>query len=127
MSKVFVHLGISLDGFIAGPNRGRKNPLGDGGPSIHEWMFKQEVFRRDLGIGEGGEKGTDNELIRALKDRIGANILGKRMFEEGGANWPEVAPFHTDVFVLTHEVRAPWVRTGGTTFHFVNDGIERAL
>jgi dihydrofolate reductase len=127
MSKVFVHLGVSLDGFIAGPSRGPKNPLGDGGTSIHEWMFKQEVFRRDLGIGEGGEKGTDNELIRALKERIGANILGKRMFEEGEAHWPEVAPFHTDVFVLTHEVRAPWVRKGGTTFHFVNDGIERAL
>jgi dihydrofolate reductase len=127
MSQVFVHLGISLDGYIAGPNRGPKNPLGDEGTTIHSWMFKQRAFSRAHGMGDAGETGPDNRILEALVARIGANILGKRMFEEGEANWPEEAPFHGPVFVLTKEKRDPWVRKGGTTFYFVNDGIERAL
>jgi dihydrofolate reductase len=127
MSQVFVHLGISLDGYIAGPNRGPKNPLGDEGTSIHSWMFKQRAFKRAHGMDEDGETGQDNRIIENLVARIGANILGKRMFEEGEANWPEDAPFHGPVFVLTKEKRSPWERKGGTTFYFVNDGIERAL
>jgi dihydrofolate reductase len=126
MSKVFFDIGMSLDGFIAGENRGPKNPLGDGGPGVHQWCFQQQRFREGLGL-EGGETGDDNRVISAIFDRIGANILGKRMFEEGEANWPENAPFHTPVYVLTHEKREPWVRPGGTTFYFVNDGIESAL
>jgi dihydrofolate reductase len=127
MSKVFVHLGISLDGYIAGMNRGPKNPLGDAGTSIHEWVFKQRAFRRTHGFADDGETGQNNRIVEAIMNRIGANIMGKRMFEEGEANWPEEAPFHTPVFVLTKEVRRPWERKGGTTFYFVNDGIERAL
>lgn len=127
MSRVFVHVGMSLDGFIAGPNRGPKNPLGDGGTSIHEWMFRQQAFRDAHNMGSGGETGPDNERLQTIVDRIGVSILGKRMFEEGEANWPEEAPFHTPVFVLTHERRSPWQRPGGTTFHFVNDGIHSAL
>ncbi len=65
--------------------------------------------------------------MEAILKRTGASIMGKRMFEEGERNWPEEAPFHTPVFVLTKEVRNPWERKGGTTFHFVNDGIESAL
>jgi dihydrofolate reductase len=120
-------MGISLDGYIAGTNRGPKNPLGDEGTSIHEWMFKQRAFRRAHGLEEGGETGRDDQILEGLVNRIGANIMGKRMFEEGEANWPEEAPFHKPVFVLTKEVRSPWERKGGTTFYFVNDGIERAL
>lgn len=127
MSTVFAHIGMSLDGFIAGPNGGPKNPLGDRGPSIHDWMLKQRAFRRAHGLGEGGETGDDNRILERIIARIGANIMGKRMFEEGEANWPEEAPFHTPVFVLTNEVRRPWQRPGGTTFFFVNDGIESAL
>jgi dihydrofolate reductase len=127
MSRVFVHLGISVDGYIAGPNRGPKNPLGDGGTSIHSWMFKQRAFSRAHGMGDVGETGQDNRIIEDVVSRIGANILGKRMFEEGEANWPEEAPFHGPVFVLTKEKRSPWERKGGTTFYFINDGIERAL
>jgi dihydrofolate reductase len=127
MSKVFVNMGISLDGYVAGPNRGPKNPLGDGGRCIHAWMFAQRSFRRHLHLDDGGETGQDDRIVGAVFDRIGASILGKRMFEEGEAAWPEEAPFGTPVFVLTKEVRAPWVRPGGTTFHFVNDGIEGAL
>jgi dihydrofolate reductase len=53
--------------------------------------------------------------------------MGKRMFDAGEQMWPEDAPFHTPVFVVTHEKRDPWERPGGTTFHFVNDGIHAAL
>jgi dihydrofolate reductase len=66
-------------------------------------------------------------MVRHTMERTGANIMGKRMFEQGEASWPEEAPFHTPVYVLTHEKREPWVRPGGTTFHFVNDGPESAL
>lgn len=127
MSKVFVSVGMSVDGFIAGPNRGPKNPIGDGGPAIHKWLLNQESFRRNLGLGSGGETGDDNRIIEEMMKRTGAHIMGKRMFEEGEANWPEDAPFHTPVFVLTHEARDPWPRKGGTTFHFINDGTESAL
>lgn len=128
MTKVFVDVGISLDGYIAGPNRGPKKPLGDGGPDIHQWMFQQARFRKSLKLaGNGGETGSDNDVVIATMDRIGANIMGKRMFEEGELNWPEEAPFGNSVFVLTNEKRAPWTRPGGTTFYFVNEGIDRAL
>ncbi len=127
MSKVFFDVGVSLDGFIAGPNRGPRNPLGDGGISIHKWMFLQKQFRQSLGLGDDGETGDDNRIIEAIVARSGVHIMGKRMFEEGEPNWPENAPFHSPVFVLTHERRSPWERKGGTTFHFVNDGIESAL
>ncbi len=127
MSKVFISMGMSLDGRIAGPNRGPTNPLGDHGVEIHNWAYTQEVFRQNLKLGPGGETGTDNRILDATIRRTGAQIMGKRMFEEGEQNWPEDAPFHTPVFVLTHEKRQPWERKGGTTFYFVNDGIESAL
>jgi dihydrofolate reductase len=120
-------MGISLDGYVAGPNRGPKNPLGDGGTTVHAWMFKQQAFLRTLSLRATGETGPDNGVIEGIIGRIGANIIGKRMFEEGEANWPEESPFHTPVFVLTKEVRSPWERKGGTTFYFVDDSLERVL
>ena len=66
-------------------------------------------------------------MLRNTTERIGANVMGKRMFDAGERAWPEEAPFHTPVYVLTHEKRDPWVRPGGTTFYFINDGAERAL
>jgi dihydrofolate reductase len=127
MSKVFVSMGISVDGYIAGANRSPQKPGGEGWIDLHRWVFDQRVFREKLKIGQGGETGADNRFLEAVFDRIGVNIMGKRMFEEGERSWPEEAPFHTPVFVLTHEVRKPWERPGGTTFYFVNDGIEDAL
>jgi dihydrofolate reductase len=127
MSKVFVNLGISLDGYIAGPNRGPANPLGDRGRSIHEWLFEQRAFREHLHLGDGGKTGEDNRVVERVFARIGANVMGKRMFEEGERAWPERAPFGCPVFVLTHTPREPWPRPGGTTFYFVTDGIESAL
>jgi dihydrofolate reductase len=90
-------------------------------------MLSTRFFRENLKIGEGGETGSDNQLAEQTFRRTGVSIMGKRMFELGEQMWPEEAPFHTPVFVLTSQVREPWVRPGGTTFHFVNDGIESAL
>jgi dihydrofolate reductase len=134
MSKVFVNVGMSLDGYIA-PEGMDMEHADD--PTYKDWMGKwmqmqgwvadQEFFRQNLGLGDGGETGRDNQIVRGTFERTGASIMGKRMFEGGERFWPEEAPFHTPVFVLTNEVRTPWERPGGTTFYFVNDGIENAL
>jgi dihydrofolate reductase len=127
MSKVFFDVGITLDGYIAGPNGGAKNPLGDGGIDIHKWMFKQKAFLSHLKLEGGDTNNKDNDIIEETFIRIGANIMGKRMFIEGEANWPEEAPFHCPVYVLTHQQREPWERPGGTTFYFTNESIETVL
>jgi dihydrofolate reductase len=139
--KVFFSVTMSLDGFVApeavpvedlfGPERKKDDPR------VRRWMaqwtelhqaaFPQRFFRENLKLGQGGEEGLDNKIARETHERIGANVMGKRMFEAGELSWPEEAPFHTPVFVVTHEKRDPWERPGGTTFHFVNDGIETAL
>ena len=133
-SKLFFDVAASLDGFIA-PEGMDMDHAND--PEYKQWMslwsklqswvFQQKFFRENLKLGEGGETGHDNRMLEETFKRTGVSIMGKRMFEGGERFWPEEAPFHTPVFVLTHEVRRPWVRPGGTTFHFVNDGIERAL
>jgi dihydrofolate reductase len=127
MGKVFFDVAISLDGYMAGENRGPQNPLGDNGTDLHQWMFTQDAFVRHLKLGEGEKDTIDNAILEKLFDRIGANILGKRMFEEGEANWPEDAPFNTPVFVLTNTPREPWERPGGTTFYFTSESIETVL
>lgn len=127
MSKVFVSMGISVDGCVAEPNRSIDDMGSEGWMALHRWVFDQRVFRESLKIGGGGETGPDNDYLTNTFQRIGVNIMGKKMFHEGERAWPEDAPFHTPVFVLTHEVREPWERKGGTTFYFVNDGIEAAL
>jgi len=126
MSQVFVDVGVSLDGCIAGPNRGPNNPLGDGGLGVHEWMFRTAFFLERIGR-PGGERSPDDAVVEQVFARAGGYVLGKRMFEEGEVGWPEDAPFRAPVFVLTHTPRAPWPRKGGTTFYFVTDGIESAL
>jgi dihydrofolate reductase len=94
---------------------------------LQKWVFEQRFFRENLKLGEGGETGRDNRLLKETFARTGVSIMGKRMFEGGERFWPEEAPFHTPVFVLTKQVRDSWERPGGTTFYFVNDGIESAL
>lgn len=134
MSKVFVNIGLSLDGYMA-PNgmtlEHWNDPTYENWASkwgaLMGWIFAQKHFREMLKLGEGGDTGPENELLRRTTERIGANIMGKRMFDGGERAWPEEAPFHTPVYVLTHEKREPWVRPGDTTFFFVNDGPERAL
>jgi len=126
MAKVFFDVGVTLDGYIAGPNGRPGNPLGDGGLEIHDWMFQTAYFRERIGWA-GGETSHDDELVRRVFDRTGAYVLGRRMFDEGEVGWPENAPFRAPVFVLTHTPREPWPRAGGTTFFFVTDGIASAL
>jgi dihydrofolate reductase len=126
MSRVFFDVGVSLDGYIAGPNARPGNPLGDRGTSIHAWMFKTASFREHLGMA-GGETTRDNEVVRQVFERSGAYVMGRRMFDEGEVGWPETAPFRAPVFVLTHNARPPWPRPGGTTFHFVTQGLANAL
>ena len=94
---------------------------------LQQWIFPLRFFRQNLKLGEGGEEGRDNDIARDTYERTGASVMGKRMFDAGEQAWPEEAPFHTPVFVVTHEKRDRWERTGGTSFHFVNDGIESAL
>lgn len=132
MSKVFVNVALSLDGYLApeGMTMGQPEYKNWGAKwgALMAWAFKQQYFRENLlKLGPGGETGPVNDLVRATAERIGANIMGKRMFDQGEVAWPEEAPFHTPVYVLTHERREPWVRPGGTTFYFVNDGPEHAL
>jgi dihydrofolate reductase len=134
MGKVFFSVGMSLDGFMApegmdlahadDPNY--KDWLSQW-MELQKWTSQQRFFRENLQLGEGGETGQDNRILEETFNRTGVNIMGKRMFEGGERFWPEEAPFHTPVFVLTHQVRSPWERPGETTFHFVNDGIESAL
>ncbi len=126
MSKIIIDCGISLDGFFAGDNRSPENPMGGVSQKIHQWMFKQKAFWKHLNMEDGEEYGADSKLIDDVFARTGAYIMGKRMFEEGEAVWPEDL-FKEDVYVLTHEKREPWVQKGTTTFYFMNDGIYSAL
>jgi dihydrofolate reductase len=123
--KVFFSVSMSLDGFIAPASP--EELMGQQWMELHQWMFPQRFLREMLKLGEGGEEGRDNDIVRETFERTGASVMGKLMFDAGEHAWPEEAPFHTPVFVVTHEQRDPWVRPGGTTFHFVNDGIEPAL
>ncbi|MBH0120081.1 dihydrofolate reductase family protein [Rhodococcus sp. CX] len=123
--KVFFSVSMSLDGFIAPESL--DDLMGRQWMELQQWVFPQRFFRENLKLGEGGEEGRDNDILRQTFERTGASVMGKRMFDGGEQGWPEDAPFHTPVFVVTHEKRDPWERPGGTTFHFVNDGIEAAL
>src|SRR5437867_1997132 len=127
MGKVFFDVGMTLDGFIAGPSGGPKNPLGDSGLRIHDWMFEQKAFRQHLRIGNDGKTGPDNDLIEQTLRRIGANIMGRRMFDEGEPSWPDDTFQAAPVFVITHHVRPSWKRSGGDIFHFIDEPIQEVL
>ncbi len=124
--KVLFSVTMSLDGFIAPGALG--DLMGQQWMELQQWLFPQRYFRENLKLGDGGEEGRDNDIVRETFERTGASVMGKRMFDAGEQMWPEEVPFHTPVFVVTHEKnRDPWERPGGTTFHFVNNGIETAL
>ncbi|ALG09804.1 dihydrofolate reductase family protein [Kibdelosporangium phytohabitans] len=123
--KVFFSVSMSLDGYIAPESI--EDLTGPRWMRLQQWQFPLRFLRENLKLGEGGEEGRDNDIARETFERTGASVMGKRMFDAGEHAWPEEAPFHTPVFVVTHEKREPWERPGGTTFHFVNDGIESAL
>ena len=135
MARLRLDISISLDGFIAGPNQSEEHPLGVGGEQLHEWVFPLAAWRKPHGR-EGGEVNASSEVVEESLDNIGATVMGRNMFGGGpgpwGADpwdgwWGEDPPFHTPVYVLTSHAREPLVKQGGTTFHFVTDGIESAL
>src|SRR3954465_5069563 len=123
--KVYFSVTMSLDGFIAPGSLGEL--MGRQWVELQGWVFPTRFFRENLKLGGGGEEGRDNDIARETFERTGASVMGKRMFDAGEQMWPQEAPFRTPVFVVTHEKRDPWQRRGGTTFHFVNEGIESAL
>jgi len=141
MSKLRVNcFSVSLDGFGAGPDQSLDNPLGVGGESLHDWFVPTRTFQRMHG-NEDGTTGADDEFAARMTANIGAWIMGRNMFgpirgpwfDENGPDenwkgwWGDNPPYHSPVFVLTHHERAPLTMAGGTTFHFVADGIEAAL
>jgi len=136
MSRLCVRaFSLSLDGYGAGPEQSRENPLGVNGMSLHQWAFRTRTFKKMFGQ-EGGETDVDDEFAARSFENIGAWIMGRNMFGPIRGRWPDESwkgwwgsnpPYHVAVFVLTHHPRAPIVMEGGTTFHFVTDGIEAAF
>lgn len=135
MSELKFEISISVDGYVAGPNQSQQHPLGEGGEDLHEWVVKLEAWRKSHGR-EGGEVNASSEIIEEAMENIGAVVMGRNMFGGGPGPWGEdpwtgwwgdEPPFHVPVFVLTHHEREPLEMEGGTTFHFVGDGIEAAL
>ncbi len=136
MSKLTFDITMSLDGFVAGPNPTLEEPLGEGGEQLHEWLFGLKSWREQHGL-SGGTAGTDAEILEEAVGRVGATVMGRRMFSGGAGPWEDdpradgwwgdEPPFHGPVFVLTHHAREPVEKQGGTTYFFVTDGIEAAL
>jgi dihydrofolate reductase len=135
MSKLRSHISISLDGFVAGPDQTMDVPLGEGGEGLHEWAITTEAWRREHGR-EGGDTGPNSDIVEKVTRGIGAYIMGRNMFGPPGGGawdeswrgwWGEEPPYRVPVFVLTHHPREPLEMRGGTTFHFVTEGIEAAL
>lgn len=136
MSKLRVHnLATSIDGYVAGPGQSADYPIGVGGPALHDWIFATSYGNAMLGR-TGGTEGLDNDFLRRGDAGIGATIMGRNMFGPIRGGWGDATwtgwwgpnpPYHHPVFVLTHHPRADLVMEGGTTFHFVTDGIHAAL
>jgi dihydrofolate reductase len=136
MSRLRCHISISADGYAAGPNQSMENPLGEGGERLHDWALSLAAWREAHGM-QGGEVNESTRIMEETLENIGAAVMGRNMFgpptggdwgdEQWKGWWGDNPPYHHDVFVLTHYPRAPLEMEGGTTFHFVTDGIERAL
>ena len=144
MSKLRVNgFGISIDGHGAGADQALANPMGVGGMALHEWVLGTKTFAKIAGdfagslIGDrAGRGGVDDDFAARGFENLGAWIMGRNMFGPVRGSWPDDSwkgwwgdnpPYHVPVFVLTHHARAPLTMEGGTTFHFVTDGIHAAL
>ena len=135
MSKVRVHISVSLDGYVAGPNQTQEEPLGEGGEGLHDWVLALKAWREASGM-EGGEQNASSPVVREEYANVGAEIMGRGKFGPAGRGpwdgdawrgwWGDNPPFHKPVFVLTHHPREPLV-LADTTFTFVTDGIDAAL
>lgn len=135
MSKFKLSITMSLDGYVAGPDQSLENPLGLGGERLHDWLVPLKTFRESHGE-KGGEVNASTSIAEEILGGVGAVIMGRNMFGGGPGPWAEDPwrgwwgddpPFHAPVFVLTRYPREPLEMRGGTTFHFVTDGIEPAL
>jgi dihydrofolate reductase len=135
MSKLKLNITMSLDGYVAGPGQSIERPLGVGGEQLHGWLVPLKAFRESHGQ-KGGEVNASTPFAEDILANTGASIMGRNMFGGGPGPWDgeswtgwwgDEPPFHHPVFVLTHYPREPLEMEGGTTFHFVNDGIESAL
>lgn len=127
---------ISLDGYGAGPSQSLNHPLGVGGEELHQWVFPTRTFQRTVMGGDDGTTGIDDDFAARGFENVGSWILGRNMFAPSRGPWPDDGwqgwwgdepPYHVPVFVLTHHARPPLEMEGGTTFHFVTDGIHEAL
>lgn len=137
MSRLLVrNIGISLDGFSAGPDQDLEHPLGVGGEAVFQWFFHTRTFKAMHGTASGGDTDVDDDFAREGFENIGAWIIGRNMFgpirgDWGDGSWRgwwgEEPPYHVPVFVLTHHPRRDLPMKGGTTFHFVTGGIREAL
>jgi dihydrofolate reductase len=135
MAKLRFTITMSIDGYAAGPGQSLDDPLGAGGTRLHEWVVATRSWRAAHGM-SGGETGLDDDHAASWSENVGATIMGRNMFGPVRGPWGDDAwtgwwgddpPFHTPVFVLTHHAHEPLEMQGGTTFHFVTDGIEAAL
>ncbi len=136
MSQVIVSgFSLSIDGYGAGPNQSREDPLGKRGEELHEWQFGTRRFHEMIGK-DGGSEGIDNDYATRSMKGFGAFIMGRNMFgpirgdwhdEQWKGWWGDNPPYHAPTFVLTHYPRDPIEMEGGTVFHFVTDGIAAAL
>ncbi len=126
---------VSIDGFGAGPRQSLENPLGERGRELHEWAFGTRTFQSMFGK-DGGSEGVDEDFAKRAMDGFGAFILGRNMFGPSRGPWTDDdwkgwwgpnPPYHAPTFILTHHPRESIEMEGGTTFHFVVEGIETAL
>jgi dihydrofolate reductase len=127
---------ISLDGFGAGPNQSLENPLGVGGPDLHQWLLPTRTLQQTLFGADGGTTGVDDDFAARGFKNVGAWILGRNMFDPKRGPWTDMSwkgwwgdnpPYHVPTFILTHHPRESITMEGGTVFHFVTDGIHSAL
>jgi dihydrofolate reductase len=133
---VRTHMTTTLDGYVAGPNQGPDAPFGEGTEHLNDWMLSIRTAREMFGM-EGGETDGSDDVFRERLENIGAVVMGRNMFGGGPGPWRDDPPwngwwgdnppYHCPVFVLTHHARQPLDMEGGTTFHFVTDGIESAI
>ncbi len=137
MPKVKAQITASLDGYMAGPNQSEQNPMGEDAMGLHEWAFKLQTFNAEHD-GEGGEgdENPSNAVLAAAQANVGAVVMGRNMFGPVRGAWPDEdwqgwwgddPPFHCPVYVLTHHPRDPFELGGGNSFHFVTEGIEKAV
>ena len=135
MGKLRCDISISLDGFVAGPNQSEEDPLGEGGERLHDWVVELGAWREAHGK-EDGKVNESTQVVEEARENVGAAVMGRNMFGPIGGGpwddewkgwWGDDPPYHYPVFVVTHHPRDPVEMEGGTTFHFVTDGIESAL